>query len=313
MPEVPTERASPEPLRRRVRTSLLRGLARAPEPLVRGALEAAAGLARWSRYDTLCRDNLELALGDELSPSGRARLARRVRAHAARQLREWLRLARLGARDDSSAARWLEERVELDRSVERLDQVEAAGRGLLIATAHLGNWELLAARLRLRGHRGAVVGRRRRRDSSSDWLIEARARLGVATLAQDEPARRALRILRDGGTLGLLSDLAVPRLDGVELPFFRHPARTMTAPAALARAARTPLVPVRCVLRRDRYRLLVDPPLALDDTLERRAATRALLGALNATYERWIREDPEQWAWHQPRWGRAPQSGLAFK
>jgi KDO2-lipid IV(A) lauroyltransferase len=176
----------------------------------------------------------------------------------------------------------------------------------LIATAHLGNWELLAAALRRRGLDGAVVGRHRRKDSSSTWLVEMRRGLGIATLAQDEPARRVLEILRRGATLGILCDLEVRRLDGRFVPFFGRPALTMTAPAALARAARASIVPVRCVARGPRYLMSAEAPLALRPELDRDRAQQLLLGQLNAVFERWIREDPEQWAWHQPRWRTSP-------
>jgi len=295
-------RRPPEPLRRRVRSATLRGLTRAPDPLVSGALRAAAGLARWSRYERRTRDNLELALGAETSAAERARIARGVRRHAARQLAEWVQLAR-SARTGGA---WIDGMVELDPSVERLDALAAAGGGVLIATAHLGNWELLAAALRRRGLDGAVVGRQRRNDSSSTWLIQMRRGLGIETLAQDEPARRMLRVLRSGATLGLLCDLEVRRLDGLFAPFFGRPALTMTAPAALARAARTPVLPVRCVARGARYRLSVEAPLELRADLDRDAAQRALLGELNAVFERWIRADPDQWAWHQDRWRTRP-------
>jgi lauroyl/myristoyl acyltransferase len=56
-----------------------------------------------------------------------------------------------------------------------------------------------------------------------------------------------------------------------------------------------------------RYRLGFEAPLHLDETLERAEATRELMARLNAVYERWIREHPEQWAWHQARWRTRPE------
>lgn len=296
-----------EPFRRRVRARLLGGLTRASgagsDPFLRGLLWAAAAGARWSRVQKLVLANLALAYGDELDEAQRLALARRVRHHAARQLREWARLGR-GERE----AAWLDELVEVDASIAVLERLYAARRGVLVVTAHLGNWELLAATLRRRGFEGAVVGRRRARDSSSDWLVRMRAAWDVHSLPQDVAPREVLRVLRRGGVVGLLPDLDVRRLAGEFLPFFGVPALTMTAPAAIARTAALPLVPVRCVLAPDggRYRLSVDEPLELDATLERRAATRALTERLNGVFEDWIRAAPEQWAWHQPRWRTRP-------
>ncbi|MEM9380292.1 MAG: lysophospholipid acyltransferase family protein [Planctomycetota bacterium] len=308
--------APPEPLRRRVRASLLRGLVRTagatPAPALEGLLRPLVRAAFARRYAAVVRENTAVALphlrehaprlADEIQAAPRA-FERAVARVVAEQGAHWLRLAR-GANPDGASGGWVEELVEVDPSIERLDAVLAAGRGAIVVTAHLGDWELLCARLRRRGHGGAVVGRVRRRDSSHRWLVDMRRAYGVDTLPQDAPARDALRVLRDGGVLGLLTDLRVKRLDGRDVPFFGVPARTMTAPAAFARAHRAPLVPIRCVQRPgDRgYRLSVDPVLELREDLGREDAAFDLLRRQNRVFERWIVDAPEQWAWHQRRW-----------
>lgn len=307
-----------EPLRRRVRAALLRGTTSIagvlPRSSVRAGLGALARIGTHTAYGERARMNLVAALGDELSPAECEQLARAVFAHSGRQLGEWLRLARSGPFEPgSSRGAWIDAVVHIDDSIARLEEVLAAGRGAIIVTAHLGNWELLAAALRRRGMHGAVVGLAKRNDSSANWLTSMRRACGVETLAQDSPPRQLLRVLKSGGILGLLPDLEVRRLDGEFLPFFGRPALTMTAPAAFARAHRAPLVPVRCVATdvapgagAGEYVLSVAEPLALDAALPRREATLDLTTRLNSLFEQWIRETPEQWAWHQNRWRTAP-------
>ena len=299
----------PIPLRRRVRARALDGLVSlagcVPPAALRAGLGGLARFASRGRYAEQTRANIALAFGDELDADARARLERDVLRFAARQLAEWIELARGAPPDGPDAHRsaWIEERVELDGSIAHLDDVLALGRGAIVVTAHLGNWELLAARLRRRGLHGAVVGRERPRDPTSGWLVRMRAAYGVESLPQDAAPRRLLEVLHGGGTLGLLADLDVRRLAGTYVPFFGTPARALTAPAALARAAGLPLLPARCTaIDARRYRLTFDAPLELDTRLDRRAATLELTERLAACYERWIRADPEQWAWHQPRW-----------
>jgi KDO2-lipid IV(A) lauroyltransferase len=310
-PEKPTTPVRPEKLRRRIRARALGGLTHAagvvPQPLFHGALAALAPLAGFTRFEALTRANLELALGDTTSPADRARIARGVRRHCARQFAEWVHLAR-GAPPDSERGRWIEDLVELDATVAVLDEELRRGRGALVVTAHLGNWELLAARLRRAGHPGAVVGYARPNDSTSRWFEGLRRGYGVETIAQSQNPRAILRALDAGLVVGLLADLEVRRLDGEFLPFFGRPALTMTAPAALARAAGTRLLPARCVFERasGRYRLAFDAPLAPDLSLDRRARTSDLSGRLNRVFESWIRAAPEQWSWHQPRWRTQP-------
>lgn len=313
----------PEPMRRRVRASLVRGLVRAsgavPAPALEALLRPLVRAAFARRYGTVVRENVAVALphlrehaprlADELEAVPRA-FERDVARVVAEQGAHWLRLAR-GADPDGPGGGWIEDLVEVDDSIDRLDEILARGRGAIVITAHLGDWELLCARLRRRGHGGAVVGRVRRRDSSHRWLVDMRRAYGVETLPQDAPPRDALRVLRDGGVLGLLTDLRVKRLDGRDVPFFGVPARTMTAPAAFARVHGAPLVPVRCVrpFGATRYRLSVDAPLELRDDVAREDATLDLLARQNRLFERWIIDAPEQWAWHQRRWDVATPHG----
>ena len=300
-----------EKLRRRVRArslSVLTGAsALVPARLVQAALVGLSPLGAFTRFERTTRANLELALGSTAGPVERARIARGVRRHSARIFAEWVRLAR-GADPDSGSGGWIEDLVEVDPSIAVLERELARGRGALIVTAHLGNWELLAARVRRAGHRGAVVGFRRTNDSTARWFEDMRRGYGVETIPQSAHPRSILRALDAGRVVGLLCDLEVRRLDGIFLPFFDRAALTMTAPAALARAARVPLLPAHCTLdaRSGRYRLAFDAPLAPDEELERRARTIDLLARMNSVFERWIRAAPEQWAWHQPRWRTRP-------
>lgn len=298
------EAAAREPLRRRLRAralATLGSLAGGPlDPLVAGTLHGVALAARWSRYDALAARNLALTL-PERDAAERSRIRRAMWDHTRRIVHEWLMLS--GEHRERVLAQ-----VDLGDSVSRLRELARGGRGLLLCTAHLGNWELLAARLRREGFDGAVVGYKKRRDSSADWLVDLRASLGVRSLAQDDSPRELLSVLRSGGGLGLLCDLEVKRLSGTWLPFLGTPALTMTAPAALARASGLPLVPLQCVARGAGYELRVEEPLELARDRDRRAAEEDLLVRLNATYARWIRAHPEQWVWYRPRWSTPPDS-----
>lgn len=293
----------------------MRGLVRGAGWVPRRTLEMGlvpVGRAAFAwRYGDVVAKNVARALPDiqrrdatiAALLSNRRRFQRSVADFTAEQAAQWFRLAR-GAHPGSRRGAWVDELVELDPSIERLDRVLSAGRGAIVITAHIGNWELLCARLSRRGQRGAVVGRVRQRDSSHRWLIDMRRAYGVETIPQDASPRAPLRILKDGGVLGLLTDLHVRRVDGVDVPFFGIPARTISAAAGFARLHRSPLVPVRCVkdTASGQFRLSVEEPLELDPALDRKASLIDLLQRQNQVFEDWILAAPEQWAWHQRRW-----------
>ena len=289
-------------LHRRMRAGTLLAVARtlrlAPTAVTTPLARAAARLARGSRPARLARQQVELAAGwADWDGHDVERVLRGVERHAADQLVQVLRLAR----GDGS---WIDEEVEVLEGAEHLVRLEA-GEPAVLATMHLGHWEVLAAWLRRRGIDGAVVGRG---GAAGDWLASVRARHGVTTIAQDASARAPLEVLRAGGTLGVLCDLETRQLDGMHVPFLGRPALTMTAPAALARAAGCPLVPGVCVRTGPgRFGLRLHPPLqpprrGSEGTLE-------VLTQLNEVFGSWILEHPDQWAWHQHRWRTAPREG----
>jgi KDO2-lipid IV(A) lauroyltransferase len=284
-------------------------LASLPDPITRCGLHAAAhaaGLSSWSRQ---AHANLELALGEELDAAARRRTARACFHHAARVAADCLRLSRAGRGDRRArrVRRWVEQSVTLDESLALLDTERQAGRGVVLATAHIGNWELLGARLtphvRSNGVTPVAVGLDRH-----GWLRRLRGSYGLESLPQNTHPRRLLEFLAEGRPIALLADMEVRRLAGTFLPFFGTEALTMTAPAALARSANCSILPVRCYLPHgeNTYRIRFEQPLRIDPSLPRKQATSDLMRRLNSTYESWIRETPEQWAWYQPRWRTRP-------
>ena len=275
-------------------------------PAVRAGLYGLAAAARTTSLQTQILTNLEVAFPGDDQRKKRKRIAGHVRHHIARLAAEWGRLGRGVCERD-----WLESRVALDESMEHFDELHKRGKGVLIVTPHLGNWELLAPKLVARGCRGAVVGRRRLRDPSGTLLERMRTPWGFDTLPQDGSPREILRRLRDGQVIGILPDLEVPRLAGTRLPFLGKDALVMTAPAALARAAKLPLLPATCVLNeteaggpdaRSPYQIRFGEPIPRDPADPNEVATATWL----RTFESWIRDAPSQWIWYQDRWRTPP-------
>ncbi len=298
------------PLRRRLRAAswnvASRGLAKLPRSWATRILAGPAAIARHTGPGRIAANNLELALGGTHDAGERARILHGVFRHAAEiaATSAWLAHAQPARR-----AAWLRDSVRVHPSLEHLQNAYDQGQGVIVATAHLGQWDLLAASLAQRGFVGSVVGNHRKRDPSGEWWVAMRRHYGVETWPQDVDPKQLLRELRSGRLLGLLCDLEVRRLEGEFVPLFGIDALTMGAPAALARASRAPIVPVRCVrlAPEDRhYTLLADEPLRFDLAAAPKEERTRILRALNATFEGWIRAHPEQWAWYQPRWRTRP-------
>ena len=201
---------------------------------------------------------------------------------------------------------------------EHIARHRETGAPAMFFSGHFGNWEMvlpIASQLGL-----SVCGIYRPPSSRRVALLLDRLRRralgpGVSMFPKGaRGARLALRHLQQGGSLGLLADQKMN--DGIDVPFFGQPAMTAPALAQLALRFGLPIVPVRVVrLGAARFRMVCEAPLEVPLTGRRDADVRAITVAVNATLERWIREDPAAWLWLHRRWPEpqpgAPASELA--
>lgn len=161
---------------------------------------------------------------------------------------------------------------------------------LIVATSHLGNWELLAATLAARGYRVHAIGARRQSGPIFRWLDAERAALGVTVFAPGD-GRRALATLRDGGILAVFVDQRT-RERARPIPFLGADAPVPLTLERLRRASgATPLF-AWLVRTPDGHRGAVEPLPEADP-----------LGAAIARLEALVREHPRQWVWQHARWG----------
>jgi KDO2-lipid IV(A) lauroyltransferase len=196
--------------------------------------------------------------------------------------------------------------------VEGREQVEAAlgaGRGALLVTAHIGNWELHGlAHGWLFGPIG-VIARPLDNPALDERLCALRAQGGNQVISKRKALATVLRLLREGRAVAVLIDQNVQEKDGIFVDFFGQPAATTTVAAALALKTGCALVPTHALLGADgRYRLVYDPPLEWRPGADRRADVAAITQRLTTVIEGWIREAPEQWLWMHRRWKTRPGS-----
>ena len=152
--------------------------------------------------------------------------------------------------------------------MEHLAAAAAGGKGVLLLTAHFGNWELLAASHALSDYALSVV-MRPMDDPLVDRLVQRfRQRSGVELIAKRRALREILEALRRGRLVGVLLDQNASRAEGVFAPFFGLPASTSKSLAVISLRTGAPVVPV-FIRRLDggRHRVEVRPA-------DRRAADR---------------------------------------
>ncbi len=220
----------------------------------------------------------------ELDAPALRRLARASWAHAGRVLAEFPHVP------DLVRGR-MAERVRIE---DRGGLAALGGRGGLLVTAHVGNWYLTLALVRVLGERQAVVFRQQRNPRVEAVFARWRARLPVVFLPVGRAGSGLARALSAGRFVGVLLDQRYDR--GEPVPFFDVAVPTATAPLRVALRLGLPVVPVQAV-REDggRHRVLVHPPLPPPAAGSPEERVRELAAAMNRTFEAWIRARPDQW------------------
>jgi KDO2-lipid IV(A) lauroyltransferase len=239
--------------------------------------------------------NLQLAFPD-LSALQANRLARRASQNAAMTFCEFLHL-RAASEAELREYSWIEGREHIEAGLAR-------GRGVILLTGHLGNWEVMGARAALEMPL-TVIARPRSNRAIHQHIESIRARSGVRVISRFDTGRAPLRVLRANETLGILPDQY--EKEGPLLPFFGHPTRVVTALARLAMLSGATVAPAFGIRREPwlsdgRIVSTVFPPFLLEKGEERERAiecgTRRVLNEL----EKVIAAHPGQWLWMHRRW-----------
>ena len=207
------------------------------------------------------------------------------------------------------------ERILVPEGYENLAAAERQGRGVLVLAAHLGAWELQPFAHALY-HKPAHFLVRPINNPRVDALVNRyRCLSGSRFIDKNQSAKAILRVLREGGTVGILMDQNTTPDEAVFVDFFGIPAATTTGLARLARHSGAPVVPIYLFWDEaiGKYRGGYAPALPLVRSEDQEADIRANTRLFNQTLETFIRRFPEQWFWVHRRWkNRPPGEGRIY-
>ena len=258
-----------------------------------GPVGEAAGTAAYllsARTRAAVRANLEVVVPER---HDHGRLARRVFVEQARHYLETFRILRLDRRR-------LLELVKVD-GWSNLAQAHARGRGVVLASAHLGPVVLCGQIVAAKGLDVSVLVETKSGDIGR-IIDRARGHLGIRTIETSAIVGIG-RSLRRGGVVGMLADRAIGGV-GERVPFFGREALLPSGHVAIALRTGAALVPGFAVRDGHRPRAVILPEIELDRTGGREANVRDGVRRWAAVLEPWIRRAPEQWSVFEPIWQR---------
>ena len=242
-------------------------------------------------YRHLAQRNVAIAFGNEKSPQ---QLRHLVRRHFQRLGANLLCSVKLTSMPLEEMAMQIE--------TENLDSVHRelrTGRPVVLVLSHLANWELFAHILpTFIGYvRNSTIYQKLGNRFIDEHVRRVRGRAGVEMFDRKEGFEKAIKLLRGGGAIGILSDQHAGD-HGLWVPFFGRLASTSPLPALLAKRTGAALVGVAIYTNgRARWRIIVSP--AVED---RQDSVGSLTAKTNELIAAQIRRAPEDWFWVHNRW-----------
>ena len=244
-------------------------------------------------------NNLNIVYGEGKWPDG---ILKKIYRHMGLLFCEMLRMPSLGGE------KYID-RFSL-HGIENLDDALAQGKGVIIVSAHTGNWEYGISGLNLKGYKANVIVKNLK-DIDNDYVFnQIRGKKGVGSILKDKgTVLNVRRALKRNEIVVMVIDQNSKRSEGVFVDHFGKPASTYLAPYVLSNRFGCPIVPVfnyRDENLKDHH-IICYPAIKLepsgDDQKDQIANTEAYIKA----FEKFLMDHPEQWIWMHRRWRSQPK------
>ena len=258
---------------------------------------AKVGFYLFLGFRTRSIANIRVALGDGLSPAEIGGVARQ-------SLRNFFRACvEIGVAVVATDAKLKAEIPIVGRK--NLDVALAKGKGVLLLSAHLGNFFLVGCRLALEGVPTFVLVNQPRDGRFAELMDDYRLRVRQKTI-HARPRPRALRelteVLRRNQIAVMIAD-EYRRGSGIEVPLFGKTVIARRGTVSLALRTGAAVVPAFMVRQADdSLRLVIEPELELARAERNASAVRENTIRITRWLERTVRSYPEQWNWMNIHW-----------
>lgn len=202
----------------------------------------------------------------------------------------------------------LKKRVELAGENNIKDALNK-GKGIILVSAHFGNFPLMMAKLSLEGYKIAGIMRPMRDSKAESIFLNKRNKLGIKTI-YSQPRKtcvdNSIRALRNNELLFIPIDQNFGT-GGVFVDFFGTKAATATGPVVLAQRTGAAIVPCFIVRQKDdTHRIIFEPAMELKEGPTDEETIVMNIQRLTNTIESYIRVYPQEWSWIHRRWKSKP-------
>ncbi|MFA6379125.1 MAG: lysophospholipid acyltransferase family protein [Candidatus Omnitrophota bacterium] len=279
-------------------------LVRLPYSLVRAIIGffTTLGLLCVVRQKKIAKESLTIAFGGEKSPQEVSKIFKNCFVNLGKGMIELIYFM--------AHPKMITENVSFEGK-EYLDQAMAQGKGVIIVSAHFGNFPLMLLRLAQEGYPVNAIIRRTRDEKIEEYFQQQRSSLGLKTLyshPRQECVMQSIKALRNNELVFIPLDQNFGSGAGVFVDFFGEKAATATGPVVFALRAGSPIVPMFIVREaNDTHRIIVEPAMSIEKQLDEKQTIAHNVARITRIIEQYIRRYPQEWGWMHRRWKSRPK------
>ena len=241
--------------------------------------------------------NLKAAFAKEKSPAELRVITKRVYQNMVQTFMEVLNLTKVNKA-------YVEKYIEI-KNLERLQNAAKSGRGVILLTAHFGDWEMLSLVSSVIGYPILVLVREQKMKRLNELLNRLRESNGCKVIRKGMDVKNILRALREKNVVGILADQDAGK-NGMFVDFFGRPTSSHSGTMQIAKHTDSIVIPNFIVRTRGAYQKVY-----LEEYIDFRQThsqddIRENLQRYMSALERYVRQYPDQWLWLHKRWKSTP-------
>ena len=265
----------------------------------------------WKRHSANAVSNMRRVLGPEASWQTVKRMARQAFRNYAITIVDFLRYPHMEDRDVSRF-------VPVREGMHHLFEADDRGKGLLLITGHIGNWDMAGAvfvsyKLPLN-----AISETHEPKKMDDLVNGTREKKGMKIIRlETNSLRQIFTAIKHNETVSILFDKPEAEKEGVPVQFFGETAYLPAGPAAIALKTRTSIVIGYCVRNpgKKTFSAIVEPPIEYEHLLtgDKAHDIQAITQAIVSKMEDVIRKYPDQWFMFREMWPRTDEHNAEVK
>ncbi len=238
--------------------------------------------------------NIRAAFCSEKTPAEMRVMARGVYTQAAQTFAELISMTK-------ADRKYVEKHITV-RNLERIEAASKNPKGMILVSAHFGNWELSLVAAAAKGFPLYILARDQKMKRLNELFNKLRESKGSVVVRKGADIKRLIRVLREGKSVGLLADQNAGA-NGELLELFGRLASTAVGPYRLAQKGGAVILPAFIHRRNGPYHeLFLEDVISIGEDED----IRPYMERYNRLLEKHVRMDPEQWFWMHKKWKMNP-------